>query len=136
MASPITRYQDPLEGSKRREEEPCKTNKGGKILPDQSVLAASDASNATGVKPTPVCPPTPQRTPAYLSGRSRMHRQNSLTDTRALLDESGTESPSIKPQHKVSWITSFRDATILGKGSFSVVFKVSSIEPRIQTAAE
>eukprot|EP01138_Halocafeteria_seosinensis_P005533 gb/GECG01005656.1/.p1 GENE.gb/GECG01005656.1/~~gb/GECG01005656.1/.p1 ORF type:complete len:942 (+),score=102.94 gb/GECG01005656.1/:1-2826(+) len=130
MASPNGRFQAPRKSGDRENpsEEPFLTNKAGKVLPDQNVLAASDASNATGVKPTPVCPPTPQRTPAYLSGRSRVQRQNSLTDTRALLDESGTESPSIKPQHKVSWTTSFRDATILGKGSFSVVFKAISEE--------
>lgn len=129
QTSPRTRMGKRHTRTEEEDEPTSKTSttSKGKVLPDQNVLAASDASNATGVRPTPVCPPTPQRTPAFLTGRSRLKRQNSLTDTRALLDESGTESPSIQPHMQVSWLNSFRDPTILGKGSFSVVFRVRSL---------
>lgn len=97
-------------------------------LPDQSAFDVSrrPKSNTTAHRslapPTPVCPPTPQRTPAWLHESVTapvLARHNSLVATKVLIS-SGPDTGS------VTFSEQFENMGTLGTGVFSDVYKVRS----------
>jgi hypothetical protein len=113
------------------------SNSSQRPLPDQSAFDTSKNSRASNQYPpssSPVCPPTPVRTPtwAYESDRAQSQRpkglgsnpserENSLHSSKLLLsqtEESSTESCD------VNFERDFNNEGLLGSGQFADVFRV------------
>ena len=115
--------------------------KSGMVLPDQSAFDTSrnlsDRYNSNSTS-SPICPPTPQRTPTWVHDTdeaSGMHplglcRQNSLATSKILfsaqsLSDSGNDEIEGNKTRKISFAKDFEVHGMIGSGTFSDVYLVS-----------
>ena len=99
------------------------------VLPDQSAFDTSRRSNERySTSSSPVCPPTPQRTPTWAHEPDKvqglppigLHRQNSLVASKLLLSQS-----DVLEDTEFYFQREFEDKGLIGSGQFSEVFMVT-----------